>query len=60
MLLNKLMDLPLKDVQQLMDMLCCIAFTETNNETDTMLLKTEITTLIEKQISSSNIKYENS
>ena len=40
-----------------MDMLCFIAFAETSDDTDIEPLKTEITTLTEKQFSSSNIKY---
>ena len=55
-LLDKLTILPLKDILQLMDILCFIAFSETNDDTDSKPLRTEISTLIERQFSSSNIK----
>ncbi|XKL66741.1 hypothetical protein PGB90_010161 [Kerria lacca] len=55
-LLNKLEDLPLTDVQRLMDMLCYLAFTDLNDDMNTSLLKLDITNLIEKQIGSSSIK----
>lgn len=55
-LLNKLIDLPLNDVEQLMDILCGIAFASNNEEMDTCGLKDDITLLIEKHITSSNLK----
>ncbi len=55
-LLNKLTDISLNDVLQLMDMLCFIAFSEQEGNLNTSLLKDDITKMIEKQIASSNIK----
>lgn len=55
-LLNKLIDLPLTDVAQLMDILCGIAFADTEEGMDTSCLRDDITMLIETNIMSSNLK----
>ncbi|XP_065206847.1 Fanconi anemia group D2 protein [Planococcus citri] len=56
-LLNKMVDLPLNDIEHLMDIVCGIAFIDSSEETpDTKTLKNDITSLIEKYITSSNLK----
>lgn len=57
-LLNKLNDLALSEVCQLMDVLCNIAYSEQDSSSsDCSILQDEINILVQKQLASSQLRF---